>query len=74
MRIQPTTYVDISTEFGPMRTHLFRPLANAKQANALKFPAVILYSEIYSNDLPDCTHRSNAGWAGFSCSRARDLP
>ncbi|MDZ4852988.1 MAG: dienelactone hydrolase family protein [Pirellulaceae bacterium] len=41
MRIQPQSFVDLSTSFGTMRTHLFRPVGEGK------FPAVILYSEIY---------------------------
>ena len=41
MRIQPADFVDLATPFGPMRTHLFQPLGSGK------FPAVILFSEIY---------------------------
>ena len=41
MKIKPTNHVDLSTSFGPMRTHLFRP------AEERKFPGIILYSEIY---------------------------
>jgi hypothetical protein len=47
MRIQPTTFVDISTEYGPMRTHLFRPLPSRNADQATRYPAVLLYSEIY---------------------------
>ena len=65
MRIQPTSYVDISTEFGPMRTHLFRPLANAKKANASKFPAVILYSEIYQMTGPIARTAAMLAGQGF---------
>ncbi len=46
MRIQPITHVDIGTPYGPMRTHLFRPDTGNKR-NPTRFPAVILYSEIY---------------------------
>ena len=41
MRIHPTEFVDLPTPYGPMRTHLFRPLGNGK------YPAVALFSEIY---------------------------
>ena len=41
MRIQPVEFVDLSTPFGSMRTHLFRPFG------ADNYPAVVLYSEIY---------------------------
>lgn len=41
MRLQPATYCDIPTDSGLMRTHLFRPVEQRK------YPAVVLYSEIY---------------------------
>lgn len=41
MRIQPTEYVDLKTDFGSMRTHLFKPMGNGRH------PAVALFSEIY---------------------------
>ena len=41
MRIHPTEFVDLPTPYGPMRTHLFRPLGTGK------YPAVALFSEIY---------------------------
>ena len=47
MRIQSTTFVDISTAYGPMHTHLFRPLSSTKKTSVSKYPAVVLYSEIY---------------------------
>jgi carboxymethylenebutenolidase len=34
-------FVDIPTAYGPMRTHLFRPKAQGK------YPAILLFSEIY---------------------------
>ena len=46
MRIQPTAFVDLNTPYGPMRTHLFRPLSNIN-SSITKYPAVLLYSEIY---------------------------
>lgn len=46
MRIQPTEFVDLPTPFGPMRTHLFRPLGNGK------YPGVALFSEIYQMTAP----------------------
>ncbi len=57
MRIQPTTFVDINTAYGPMRTHLFRPqpsvnTTSAKAAKVSEYPAVILYSEIYQMTSP----------------------
>lgn len=41
MRIKPVHAVDLATPTGPMRTHLFEPLAERSH------PGVILYSEIY---------------------------
>ncbi len=41
MRIQPVQFADLTTPFGPMRTHLFQPNGTGK------FPAVVLFSEIY---------------------------
>lgn len=41
MRIQPAAFADLPTPSGPMRTHLFQP------SGAGKFPAVVLFSEIY---------------------------
>lgn len=41
MRLRPTSFVDLETPYGLMRTHLFRPQAEGK------FPGVILFSEIY---------------------------
>jgi carboxymethylenebutenolidase len=37
-------FVDLATPTGPMRTHRFMPAANA---GAAKFPALVLFSEIY---------------------------
>jgi len=41
MRLRQTSYADVPTPSGLMRTHLFNPVIESK------FPAVILYSEIY---------------------------
>ena len=41
MRIQPVSNVDLTTPYGPMRTHVFRPDLDGK------FPGVILFAEIY---------------------------
>ncbi len=41
MNILDSELIDVPTSRGPMRTHLFRPKA------AGRFPAIILYSEIY---------------------------
>ncbi|MDX1925444.1 MAG: dienelactone hydrolase family protein [Pirellulaceae bacterium] len=65
MRIQPTTFVDISTAYGPMRTHLFRPLPKATQASAAKYPAVILYSEIYQMTGPIARTAAMLAGQGF---------
>lgn len=41
MRIEPVSHEDLTTPFGLMRTHLFRPHA------AGRFPGVVLFAEIY---------------------------
>ncbi len=41
MRIHQAEFVDIPTPFGAMRNHLFRPVGPGK------YPAVLLFSEIY---------------------------
>ena len=41
MIIKDSEYADITTPTGPMRLHLFRPAA------AGRYPAILLYSEIY---------------------------
>ena len=41
MRIHPVEFVDLPTPFGTMRSHLFRPVGTGK------YPAVLLFSEIY---------------------------
>lgn len=41
MRIHPSDFIDLPTAFGTMRTHLFRPTGTGK------YPAVVLFSEIY---------------------------
>jgi carboxymethylenebutenolidase len=65
MRLQPTTFVDISTLSGPMRTHLFRPLSTSGKANAAQFPAVILYSEIYQMTGPIARTAAMLAGQGF---------
>lgn len=49
MKIQPVSFIDLPTPSGPMRTHLFRPVASGITT---KFPCVILYSEIYQMTAP----------------------
>ncbi|EHH67956.1 dienelactone hydrolase family protein [Gluconobacter morbifer] len=46
MLIRIDEHVDLATPTGPMRVHVFRPVA------AGKYPAVILYSEIYQVTAP----------------------
>jgi carboxymethylenebutenolidase len=46
MRIEPLNHVDLATPFGSMRTHLFRPMGSGK------FPAVVLFSEIFQMTSP----------------------
>src|ERR1700677_3295616 len=41
MVIKDNESVDLSTPTGPMRTHLFRPVAEGR------YPGVVLYSEIF---------------------------
>src|SRR5580698_9903450 len=41
MTITDHEFVDLSTPTGPMRTHVFRPTAPGK------YPAIMLYSEIF---------------------------
>ena len=46
MRVHPAESVDLPTPFGTMRTHLFRPIGTGK------YPAVVLFSEIYQMTSP----------------------
>lgn len=62
MRIQPASFVDLSTALGPMRTHLFRPLSAAPER---KFPGVILYSEIYQMTAPIARTAAMIAGQGF---------
>ena len=62
MRIQPASFVDLSTAIGPMRTHLFRPLSAAPER---KFPGVILYSEIYQMTAPIARTAAMIAGQGF---------
>src|SRR5271170_5647845 len=41
MIILDNEHVDLSTPYGPMRTHIFRPVAPGK------YPGIVLYSEIF---------------------------
>src|SRR4030095_4896641 len=41
MIIAPEEYVDLKTEYGPMRTYVLRPAA------AGRYPGLVLYSEIF---------------------------
>jgi carboxymethylenebutenolidase len=56
MIILDNEYVDLSTPYGPMRTHIFRPVA------AGKYPGLIFYSEIFQVTGP--IHRTAAMLAG----------
>lgn len=64
MRLQPTTFVDVSTLFGPMRTHLFRPLSQ-NNASTNRYPAIILYSEIYQMTGPIARTAAMLAGQGF---------
>ena len=70
MRIQPTTFVDLSTPYGRMRTHVFRPFPNSKNAGSNRaavnrFPAVLLYSEIYQMTGPIARTATMLAGQGF---------
>ena len=41
MIIKDTEYIDLATSTGPMRTHIFRPVAPGK------YPGILLFSEIF---------------------------
>ena len=41
MTIQDQEFADVSTPTGPMRTYVFRPAAPGR------YPAIVLYSEIF---------------------------
>ena len=56
MVVIDTEYVDLETPTGPMRTHIVRPAA------AGKFPAILLYSEIFQVTAP--IHRTAVQLAG----------
>ncbi len=62
MRLQPTTFVDLATPFGPMRTHLFRPLPSKADQ---RFPAVLLFSEIYQMTAPIARTAAMIAGQGF---------
>jgi len=59
VRIQPIEFVDLPTPFGPMRTHLFRPMGSGK------YPAVVLFSEIYQMTGPIARTASFIAGNGF---------
>jgi carboxymethylenebutenolidase len=65
MRIQPTAFVDLSTPLGPMRTHLFRPLPTRNADQVAKYPAVLLYSEIYQMTGPIARTAAMLAGQGF---------
>lgn len=46
MILRSDEYADLSTAYGPMRTHLFRPVAEGK------YPGIVLYSEIFQVTAP----------------------
>lgn len=56
MIILDNEHVDLSTSYGPMRTHIFRPVAPGK------YPGLIFYSEIFQVTGP--IHRTAAMLAG----------
>ena len=41
MILNDTEFIDLDTPTGPMRTHLFRPVAEGR------YPGLLLYSEIF---------------------------
>ncbi len=41
MIIKDNEFADLGTPSGPMRTHLFRPVAGGR------YPGILLYSEIF---------------------------
>ena len=71
MRLQPTSFVDLATPFGPMRTHLFRPISNRTSSAShsdraeQKFPAVLLFSEIYQMTGPIARTAAMIAGQGF---------
>ena len=70
MRIHPTTFVDLSTPHGPMRTHLFRPMpsnnrSESRIAAVNKYPALLLYSEIYQMTAPVARTAAMLAGQGF---------
>ena len=50
MIIKDDEFVDLATPTGPMRTHIFRPVAPGK------YPGILLYSEIFQKTGPDPPH------------------
>lgn len=56
MIIKDDEFMDIATKTGPMRTHIFRPVAPGK------YPGIVLYSEIFQKTGP--IHRTAAMFAG----------
>ncbi|HZD47098.1 MAG TPA: dienelactone hydrolase family protein, partial [Silvibacterium sp.] len=56
MIILDNEHVELSTPYGPMRTHIFRPVAPGK------YPGVVFYSEIFQVTGP--VHRMAAMLAG----------
>lgn len=56
MIILDNEHVDLSTSYGPMRTHIFRPVAPGK------YPGIVFYSEIFQVTAP--IHRMAAMLAG----------
>jgi carboxymethylenebutenolidase len=56
MIIKDDEFVDLDTPTGPMRTHIFRPVAPGK------YPGIVLYSEIFQKTGP--IHRTAAMFAG----------
>jgi carboxymethylenebutenolidase len=46
MTVAPIQFVDLATDNGPMRTHIFRPVAGGR------YPGIVLYSEIFQMTPP----------------------
>tara|TARA_R110002073_G_scaffold172563_11_gene329775 strand:+ start:8521 stop:9261 length:741 start_codon:yes stop_codon:yes gene_type:complete len=59
MRIKPVENVDLTTPYGSMRTHLFRPDRDGK------FPGVILFAEIYQMTEPIARTAATIAGHGF---------
>ena len=66
MIIKDGEYADITTPTGPMRLHLFRPVA------AGRYPGILLYSEIYQITGPTPARATSPERRGSSRRGRRD--